>query len=89
MIAVRIVMGALIALLVVVIAIPAVVMVDLLVGGSGLGLCPDGLGQCDTSLFALLEIALILLTVATVLGFGIAGCYRFLAKQSRPNAFGG
>ena len=75
--------------MVVVLAIPAVVLIDLLVGGSGLGLCSEGLGQCETSLFTLLEMALILLAVVTVLGFGIAGCYRILARQSRPSSFGG
>lgn len=89
MIAVRIILGALIALLIVVVAMPAVVLIDLLVGGSGLGLCSDGLDQCNTSLFTLLELVLILTTVVAALGFAIAACHRFLVRRSRPTSFGG
>lgn len=86
MIVVRIILGALIALLLVVVAVPAVVLLDLVVGGTGLGLCTEGLGACDTSLFTLLELALILLTVVTILGFAVAACVRLLARppQTRP-----
>ena len=83
MIVVRIVLGALIALLVVAIAVPAVVLVDLVIGGSGLGMCPGGLGVCDTSLFTLLEMALVL-SVVTALGFAVAGCARILSRPQRP-----
>lgn len=80
---VRIILGALIALLVVVIAVPAVALLDLVIGGTGLGLCSDGLGACDTSLFTVLELALILVVIVTILGFGIAGCVRALGRSQR------
>lgn len=77
-------LGALIALLVVAVAVPAVVLMDLVIGGSGLGMCPGGLGACDTSLFTLLEMALVLSVVVTALGFAVAGCVRFLSRSQRP-----
>lgn len=80
---VRIVLGALIALLVVVVAVPAVALLDLVLGGTGLGLCAGGLGACETSLFTLLELALILVGVGTVLGFGVAACVRALGRAQR------
>ncbi|MEZ5176223.1 MAG: hypothetical protein R2823_08480 [Acidimicrobiia bacterium] len=83
MIAVRVVLGALIVLLAAVVVLPAVVLVDLVTGGSGLGLCPDGLGTCETSLFTLLELALVFGALAGGLGFGIAGCWRMLTRHRR------
>lgn len=89
MVVVRIAMGALIAVLLVVIAIPVIALVDLIAGGTGLGLCPEGLGVCETSLFTILELALLLFGVATALGFAIAGCHRLLVRQARPWSFRG
>ncbi|MCB1247731.1 MAG: hypothetical protein KDB69_10725 [Acidimicrobiia bacterium] len=83
MVVVRIVLGALVALLVMVLAIPAIALVDLVIGGSGLGLCPNGLGACETSSYTILELALILIGIVTILGFGIAGCVRFLSRSDR------
>ena len=78
---VRIILGALIALLVVVVAIPAAALLDLVIGGTGLGLCADGLAACDTSLFTVLELALILVVLGTILAFGVAGCIRALSRS--------
>jgi hypothetical protein len=83
MVVVRIVLGALIAVLVVVLALPAVVLMDLVIGGTGLGLCVDGLGACDTSLFAVLELLLLFTAVSVALGFAVAGCLRFLTRNTR------
>jgi hypothetical protein len=80
---VRIILGALLALLVVVVAVPAVALFDLVIGGTGLGLCSDGLGGCDTSLFTVLELALILVLIVTILGFAVAGCVRVLGRSQR------
>jgi hypothetical protein len=88
MVPVRIVMGALIAMFVVVIAIPVVVLVDLIAGGTGLGLCPQGLGVCETSLYTIVELSLVLFGLAVALGFAIAGCHRFLSKRTRSSVFG-
>ncbi len=83
MTAIRFVLGALIAAFAVVVALPAIALFDLVLGGSGLGLCPDGLGTCSTSPFAILELGLILVAVATALGFAIAGCVRLLQRMER------
>ena len=81
MAAVRFLLGMLIAITVVVAALPAVVLVDLVSGGTGLGLCPDGLGRCTTSAFTVVELILLLGVVLGILGAGIAGCLRFLRRE--------
>jgi hypothetical protein len=88
MIVVKIVLGGLIALLAVVIAVPAVVLMDLVLGGAGLGLCPEGLGACPTSMFSALELLLVLLVIASVLGAGVAGCLRLLSRSQRVGVAG-
>jgi len=81
MVPVRIVLGALVALLAFVVAIPAVALFDLVFGGSGLGLCPGGLAVCETSLFTVLELALILVVLVATLAFGVVACVRALARS--------
>lgn len=75
-------LGMLIAVTVVVAALPAVVLVDLVSGGTGLGLCPDGLGRCTTSAFTMFELLILLALALALLGSGIAVCLRLLG--SRP-----
>lgn len=79
---VRIMLGALVAALVVVVAIPAVVLFDLVVGGTGLGLCPTGLGTCTTSAFALMELLVVLAGAVVVIGGAIVGCLRLLHRST-------
>jgi hypothetical protein len=86
MVVVRIVLGALIALLVVVVAVPAAVLMDLVLGGTGLGLCPEGLGSCSTSIFSAMELLFVLLVFAAVMGAGVAGCLRILSRPQRRRA---
>lgn len=78
MVFVRVLLGGLVVLLAVVVAIPAVVLVDLVAGGTGLGLCPTGLGTCDTSTFALMELLVILTGSVVLIGGGIVGCVHLL-----------
>jgi hypothetical protein len=77
---VRVLMGVLIALGGIVLAVPAVVLLDLMAGGTGLGLCPDGLAACETSMYVMAELILILAVALAVIGAGIAGCVRLLRK---------
>ena len=65
MTAVRIVIGVVIASIVVVALVPMVALVDLAGGGDGLGLCPEGIGSCETSYFEGPE----LLAILTILLF--------------------
>jgi hypothetical protein len=82
MIFVRLLLGALIALLVVVVAIPAVALLDLVTGGTGLGLCSNGLGTCTTSAFTVMELLVILVGAAALLGGGIVGCLHLLRQPT-------
>lgn len=80
MVFVRLLLGALVALLVVVVAIPAIVLLDLVAGGTGLGLCPTGLGTCSTSAYAVMELLVILVGSVAIVGAGIAGCLHILNR---------
>ncbi len=80
---VRFVMGGLIAMGVLVVAVPAVVLVDLASGGTGLGLCPAGLGTCATSMYTIAELAVILLLTLAFIATGIALCARFLRRRGQ------
>lgn len=51
MIAVRILVGAIIAAIVAVALVPLLVLLDLASGGDGFGLCAGGIGACRTSYF--------------------------------------
>lgn len=85
MVFIRVLLGALIALLVVVVAVPAVALLGLAAGGSGLGLCPTGLGTCTTSAFTVMELLVILIGAAAILGGGIVGCLHLLRRQPGQN----
>lgn len=82
MVFVRLLLGGLVALLVVVVSIPAIVLLDLVAGGTGLGLCATGLGTCSTSAYALMELLGALVGLAAIVGAGIAGCLHILGRQS-------
>lgn len=60
-------------------AIPVLVMIDLLRGGTGWGLCPNGLQACDSPYSTAAEIAVIL----TVALFLIVVAIRLLMKLVR------
>lgn len=78
---VRIVLGALLGILGLVVAVPAIVLIDLVSGGTGLGLCPRGLGTCDTGAYAGAELLIILAGLIIVLGVGIAACMHLLRRS--------
>jgi hypothetical protein len=82
MAAVRFLLGVLIAVGILVVSLPAVVLIDLVGGGTGLGLCPTGLGACSTSIYTFSELLLILGVAAALVGGGIAWCLRFLRTRS-------
>ncbi len=52
----RVVIGVLIAAIVAIAAVPLLVLRDLNSGGTGWGLCPNGLDGCSTSYFAGFEL---------------------------------
>lgn len=49
---IRVIIGALIAMIVAVTLLPMLVLLDLVGGGDGWGLCPDGLASCRVSYFS-------------------------------------
>ena len=57
MTAIRVVIGSLIAAIVAVTLLPMLVLLDLVGGGDGWGLCPGGLASCHTSYFSGPELA--------------------------------
>jgi len=64
---------------IVIAALPILVLIDLLDGGTGLGLCPTGLEGCDNPYTTVVEFAVVLTFgfLASVLGI------RLLAKLAR------
>ena len=80
---VRIVLGILLALLVLVVAVPGAILVDLVSGGTGMGMCADGLGVCTTGVFAGTELLIIMSVVIAVLAALIAGSVRLLRWLGR------
>ena len=78
MVAIRALIVLLIAAAVGVALIPLMVLLDLRRGGSGWGLCPDGLGDCRTTYFAGFElIGWLFMALFILLGM-IAACVRIL-----------
>ena len=66
---IRVVVGTLIAAIVAVTVLPMLVLLDLVGGGDGWGLCPDGLASCRTSYFTGLELAAGLMVLLFLLLF--------------------
>ncbi|MCB2222919.1 MAG: hypothetical protein KQH83_01995 [Actinobacteria bacterium] len=69
MTAIRVVIGALLTLIVAVTLLPMLVLLDLVGGGNGWGLCPDGIASCHASYFAGPELAVALTLVLFLLLF--------------------
>ncbi|GMQ93497.1 MAG: hypothetical protein BMS9Abin12_0974 [Acidimicrobiia bacterium] len=80
---VRILLGALLGVLVLVVAFPAVVLIDLVSGGTGLGLCREGLGTCSAGVYAGAELLVVLSGIIVVLALFIALCLRILRRSQR------
>jgi hypothetical protein len=54
---IRVIIGVLILAIAAVALVPMLVLIDLVSGGDGWGLCPDGLGACRSSYFDGPELA--------------------------------
>lgn len=80
LIALRTVLGVLVAIVVAAAVAPMLVIADLAGGGTGWGLCPDGITTCTTSYFAGPELVLILLLILFAALGGIAICSRLIRR---------
>lgn len=69
MTAIRVTIGGLIATIVAITLLPMLVLLDLVGGGDGWGLCPDGLASCRTSYFSGPELAAGLMLLLFLLMF--------------------
>lgn len=86
MIAIRILLGALLGLLAVVLILPGVILIDLVSGGTGLGLCQNGLASCSSGLYAGAELLVLAGGTLLLLGGLIALCVRVLQKLGGSNS---
>lgn len=78
MVFLRALIVALIGAAIAVALIPLMVLLDLRRGGTGWGLCPDGLGDCRTSYFDGFELIGWLFVAMFILLGMIAACVRIL-----------
>lgn len=76
-------LGVLIAVAVAAAVVPMLVVADLAGGGSGWGLCPNGLGTCSSSYFAGPELLAFLLIVLFAALAGIGVCSRWIRRLER------
>jgi len=67
--AIRVIIGILIAAIVAITLLPMLVLLDLVGGGDGWGICPDGLTSCRTSYFSGPELAVGLMLLLFLLMF--------------------
>jgi hypothetical protein len=79
----RILFGVLIAVAVATALVPMLVIADLASGGSGWGLCPEGISTCSTSYFAGPELLATLLVVLFATLAGIAVCARWIRRLEK------
>lgn len=83
LIVLRTLLGVLIAVAIATALVPMLVVTDLAGGGSGWGLCPDGIGTCSSSYFAGPELLALLLVVLFAILAGIAVCTRWIRRLER------
>jgi hypothetical protein len=82
-IALRIIIGALIAAAIGVALVPLLVLLDIRSGGTGWGLCPDGIGSCRNSYFAGFELVGFVVVALFVVLALVALCVRLLRIVER------
>jgi hypothetical protein len=87
--AVRVVQAILIVIGIAIAAVPLVALLDLVNGGTGLGLCAGGLGGCRGSYFTGLELLALLTLGLFAVVAGIALCDRLLRRlTARYDTYG-
>lgn len=80
LVALRFVVGVLLAVVAVVLVVPLFLVFDLVSGGTAFGLCPSGLRACQPGYFSGIELLGLLLIVLFVAVAGIGLCARFIRR---------
>jgi hypothetical protein len=80
----RVILGILIAVVVAAVAVPVLIVFDLVSGGTAFGLCPGGLRTCEPGYFAGVELLGVLLLVLLVAIGGIALCAKGIRHFQDP-----
>lgn len=83
---VRLLVAILAGLAVLIAAVPIFVLIDLLGGGTGYGLCPDGIEACSNPYSAAPELALLLTVALFAIVLGIRLLMR-LARRLRDDSY--
>ena len=78
---IRVLVIALSVLGVAIAALPLLILIDLTAGGTGYGVCPDGLENCPRPFSAGAELVIILVTVLAVIVLAI----RVLMRMARAH----
>ena len=90
-IALRILLGVLLAAAAAIIVVPLLLVFDLVSGGTAFGLCPNGLGTCQPGYFTGLELLGLLLAMLFVAIAGVGLCARAIRhleeKEQRAVSF--
>jgi len=76
MLALRVALGVLLVIAAAIAVVPALVLFDLVSGGTGWGLCQTGLSSCNTGYFAAPELAVLLIVSLFIVLAGSAACLR-------------
>jgi hypothetical protein len=80
----RVILGILIAVVAAAVAVPVLIVFDLVSGGTAFGLCPSGLRTCEPGYFAGVELLGVLLLVLFVAVGGIALCAKGIRHFQDP-----
>ena len=83
MTALRIIIGVLVAAAIGVALIPLAVLLDLHEGGSGWGLCPQGLENCRNGYFTGFEMVAWVVVALFLIVVAIAACIRIMRQVER------
>lgn len=83
MTALRIIIGVLIAAAIGVALVPLAVLLDLHEGGSGWGLCPEGLDTCRNGYFTGFEMVAWIVVALFIIVTAIALCVRIMRRLER------
>ncbi|HHC08567.1 MAG TPA: hypothetical protein ENK55_07600 [Actinobacteria bacterium] len=89
MVALRVLLAVLVGVAAFLAAVPALVLVDLTAGGTGLGLCPGGLAACEVGYFVGPELLAWLVVALFVVGAGIVATLRAMGSLERRRRVNG